>query len=335
MPTQQPVGAQKPAAGTTWAANTTTKSAAPAVTASARQRQFQQAQRNQAVAAHTRAGTNPGPAPGATTGVGPGGATIVPVAPRTLTPQQIERCTEDANALQINSQRWQGSVQEISLKLGRQQKAMFEGRCAGHPQAARYIAGAERMIVQGNPAGSSPSPAATVAPTSTIGPQIRPVATQSAAGRDGTGIYGIPAGKTPQRGTTDEEVRATRFPIPDRANCLYQKWYTRGRQCGNARSAEVIFINQCTETVAAHVCLFNTKNNKWSCGADSNLAPGKRFHQWTCESNGQIAYATCSLPTMKAKSGNCGGGNPEVRPTYYSFPTTRAPARPKNKGVND
>jgi hypothetical protein len=59
---------------------------------------------------------------------------------------QIDSCTQEANQMQVASQSWGGSVQDISRQLGQSQKQLFEGRCAGHPQAAAYLAGANRML---------------------------------------------------------------------------------------------------------------------------------------------------------------------------------------------
>lgn len=57
-----------------------------------------------------------------------------------------DSCITVANAMQVELQSWGGSVQEISRRLGTAQKELFQGRCAGHPQAAAYIAGANRML---------------------------------------------------------------------------------------------------------------------------------------------------------------------------------------------
>ncbi len=63
-----------------------------------------------------------------------------------LTPQQIRACSEEIKRTQIESQKWRGDIQETSVRLGRYQKELFEGRCAGHPEAEAYIRGAKRMI---------------------------------------------------------------------------------------------------------------------------------------------------------------------------------------------
>jgi hypothetical protein len=51
----------------------------------------------------------------------------------------------------------------VANRLGRFQKELFEGRCAGHPEAQAYIAGANKMLGYGrsasgsNVAGNTPS----------------------------------------------------------------------------------------------------------------------------------------------------------------------------------
>jgi hypothetical protein len=43
----------------------------------------------------------------------------------------------------MESQSWPGNVGEVSRRLGRYQKDMFEGRCAAYPQARMYVANAD------------------------------------------------------------------------------------------------------------------------------------------------------------------------------------------------
>jgi hypothetical protein len=76
-----------------------------------------------------------------------------------LSQQQIASCTEDIKRKQVESQRWSGDVNATANRLGRFQKELFEGRCAGHPDAAKYLAGANKMLGDsGNVAGSGDTP---------------------------------------------------------------------------------------------------------------------------------------------------------------------------------
>jgi hypothetical protein len=82
-----------------------------------------------------------------------------------LTAAQISACSEEIRRTQLASQGWSGDVNQVAARLGRFQKDMFEGRCAGHPEAAAYIAGAEKMLsyTQGpSGVGTGGSPAGTV-----------------------------------------------------------------------------------------------------------------------------------------------------------------------------
>jgi hypothetical protein len=65
---------------------------------------------------------------------------------------QIDACSSDIKAMQVQSQSWPGDVNENAARLGLYQKDMFEGRCAGHPEAQAYINSANRMM--GYSAGS-------------------------------------------------------------------------------------------------------------------------------------------------------------------------------------
>jgi len=67
----------------------------------------------------------------------------------------VAACSEEIQRIQVESQQWSGSSDDVAAKLGQFQKALFEGRCAGHPEAAAYIASANRMIgYGGNPEGA-------------------------------------------------------------------------------------------------------------------------------------------------------------------------------------
>jgi hypothetical protein len=72
-----------------------------------------------------------------------------------LSTEQIAACTAEIKGKQVESQSWGGNVKDVSTRLGRFQKELFEGRCAGHPQAQAYITGANKMLAYGgNDAGS-------------------------------------------------------------------------------------------------------------------------------------------------------------------------------------
>jgi len=83
-----------------------------------------------------------------------------------LPTQQIAACSEDIKRKQIESQSWSGDANAVAIRLGRYQKDLFEGRCAGHPEARAYIAGANKMLGYGGSAtggggGSLPPLAST------------------------------------------------------------------------------------------------------------------------------------------------------------------------------
>lgn len=66
-----------------------------------------------------------------------------------LSQQQIAACSDEIKKKQTESQSWSGDVNAVASRLGQYQKDLFEGRCAGHPEAQTYIAGANKMLGYG------------------------------------------------------------------------------------------------------------------------------------------------------------------------------------------
>ncbi len=80
-------------------------------------------------------------------------AGVIPFAPDSPRGQQaplvgarLTECDEAMRAAQADSQTWKGTQEEKSLRLGLIQRTLFNGRCAGHAQAASLVADAERLI---------------------------------------------------------------------------------------------------------------------------------------------------------------------------------------------
>jgi hypothetical protein len=80
----------------------------------------------------------------------------LPSAAANLSQQQIAACSEEIKRTQVDSQSWTGDVNDVAARLGRFQKDLFEGRCAGHPEAQAYIAGADKMLAYGGAPGGAP-----------------------------------------------------------------------------------------------------------------------------------------------------------------------------------
>ncbi len=202
-----------------------------------------------------------------------------------LSQQQIADCTTDIHNKQRESQRWAGNVNDVANRLGRYQKDLFEGRCAGHPDAPAYIRGANKMLGYRN-VGSTPMSGSTRQSTN--------------------------SGNS--SGSTSSEVRD--FPQPDRNRCLQVVENTRGQQCGSRSSALVRVKNVCPESIKMLLCVRDTKRNRWSCGSSTGRAGEKYLDsvlQYTCESDGRYIYAGCSEQASKGRfrNGNC-GGNPNT-----------------------
>lgn len=102
------------------------------------------------------AGKQPGEKPAGNSTQANDGGSISPVAGSSrLSQQQITACTEDIKRKQVESQSWGGDVNAIANRLGKYQKELFEGRCAGHPEAQAYLAGANKMLGYGGSATGS------------------------------------------------------------------------------------------------------------------------------------------------------------------------------------
>ncbi|MEO8000279.1 MAG: hypothetical protein ABI644_00275, partial [Arenimonas sp.] len=96
----------------------------------------------------------------------PATATALPTTTKSgaLSQADIQACTNEIHAKQIESQSWGGNVDDVAARLGQFQKDLFEGRCAAHPEAQAYINGANRMLGYTAAAGSSGSSSNSSAP---------------------------------------------------------------------------------------------------------------------------------------------------------------------------
>ena len=80
-------------------------------------------------------------------------AGVIPFAPDAprgqqapLVGAQLTECDDAMRTAQTDSQTWKGTPEEKALRLGQIQRTLFNGRCAGHAQAAALVADAERSI---------------------------------------------------------------------------------------------------------------------------------------------------------------------------------------------
>jgi hypothetical protein len=76
-----------------------------------------------------------------------------------LSQPQISACSEEIRRTRARWKYWPGEAGDAAARLGLFQKELFEGRCAGHPQAQAYVTGANRMLTHAkgrdNPISSS------------------------------------------------------------------------------------------------------------------------------------------------------------------------------------
>jgi hypothetical protein len=81
---------------------------------------------------------------------------FAPVA--SLSPTQISACSEEISRMRSGWKYWPGEAGDAAARLGRFQKELFEGRCAGHPQARAYVTGANRMLTYASDRDHTTSP---------------------------------------------------------------------------------------------------------------------------------------------------------------------------------
>lgn len=115
-----------------------------------------------------------------------------------MSQQQIDECTNEIKQKQVESQSWGGDVDAAANRLGKYQKELFEGRCAGHPEAQAYLAGANKMLGYGGE--SSPVAGANLVSSMSFipaltGPQVSVVKTEMAAGTGGPEYVRIQSNK--------------------------------------------------------------------------------------------------------------------------------------------
>lgn len=133
--------------------------------------------------------------------------------PRTsgaLSSAQIAECDRVIKAEQVASQGWPGDARSVSARLGRFQYDLFNGRCAGHPQAALYLRGARRMLEQGGVSVPSATP---------------PTVARPAAAPSGTQASGGPPDRGPAFAGGQSGRRS--YLTPDGQPCIRALGYRR------------------------------------------------------------------------------------------------------------
>jgi hypothetical protein len=164
-----------------------------------------------------------------------------------FSPQQVASCSEEIKNKQIESQSWGGDVNDVAARLGQFQKSLFEGRCAGHPEAQAYIAGAIKMLGYGGSAVGSGKGS------------LPPLAS---------------AGSTSGSGSADRSrSRKIHNPAADAKGCSKlipsTEWIGQSAMGGNFR-----FVNNCPTAVEFFWCSDNEctrdSGNTWTISAGGN-----------------------------------------------------------------
>jgi hypothetical protein len=83
---------------------------------------------------------------------------IIKAAPGAVLSQpEISACSEEIRRTRSRWKYWPGEASEAVARFARVQKELFEGRCAGHPQARAYVTAANRMLEHTNAAANASS----------------------------------------------------------------------------------------------------------------------------------------------------------------------------------
>lgn len=163
-----------------------------------------------------------------------------------LLPQQISSCSEDIRRTQLESQSWPGDANAVAVRLGKYQKELFEGRCAAHPEAQAYLAGANKMLGYSGAAGSGSN---SLSPLASLG------------GTAGSGS------------TDSSRTRKVHNPAADAKGCSKlipsTEWIGKSAMGGNFR-----FVNNCTTAVEFFWCsdaeCDRDSGNTWTIRAGGN-----------------------------------------------------------------
>ena len=175
--------------------------------------------------------------------------------------QKIASCSEDIRRTQLESQSWPGNANDVAARLGRFQKELFKGRCASHPEAQAYIAGANKMLGYGGNSAANEGGSQTPLPS---------------AGNQGSG------------GSTDpSRTRKVHNPAADARNCV-QLIQDSQRQ-GAGTSGNWRFVNNCDSTVELFWC-FVQDNGSCREGGTWTVHAGKG---WPTFGNKPIKWGAC------------------------------------------
>lgn len=178
-----------------------------------------------------------------------------------LSQQQIAACSDEIKRTQVESQRWPGDVNDNAVRLGRFQKELFEGRCAGHPEAAAYIAGANRML------GYANTPSATT----------------------GGGPVQQQASASPPSSPSVDRSRQHKIhnPAADAKGCT--KLTGTGKLNSIGLGSGWQLTNNCGVTIEAFWCFIEADGRCRRAGTWT-IKPG---HTWPIQDEGVIHWAAC------------------------------------------
>jgi hypothetical protein len=193
----------------------------------------------------------------------------------------IAACKQFATQLHVASQSWSGNINDISARLGRDQKALFEGPCRSHPEASGYIQTAETMIGY----GGDPNGVSGVGDISVPGlPSLMEIENGSGAGRNSgaTGSASADSGS----GSYGDNSRVIAGDGQLANDCVSLQVVASGDSSlsGGGR----VLSNGCADVVEITWCYpdegCDVHGNSW------NIGPGK---SWPVSAEKEIRWGAC------------------------------------------
>jgi hypothetical protein len=196
-----------------------------------------------------------------------------------LSSQQVTTCSEEIKNKQIESQSWGGDVNDVAARLGQFQKNLFEGKCAGHPEAQAYIAGANKMIgYGGNAAGSGGS-------------------SQGGAQSQQTGSASVNEGASSGNlAPIRRDTKSTEHnPAHNATSCIKIYHQDEIKARGLKTTMSSLMVNTCPYPISVTWCIVGDKRGAGDCNPGySNLWDLGAHAQWGIGSDYQaVRYAAC------------------------------------------
>ena len=201
-----------------------------------------------------------------------------------LSQQRIASCSDEIRRAQLESQSWTGDANAVAARLGQFQKDLFEGRCAGHPEAQAYVAGANKMLGYGGKASGG-------------GGGSLPLLASGGSGESGSG--------SPDPGRS----RKVHNPAADAKSCTQLKNFSTPSSPISNRG-DMRFINNCPTAVEFF----------WCSDAECTRGSG---NTWTIGVGGDWPVHGTNVRWGACRGRDSGGFDKDSQGTKYTCPNLK------------